>query len=430
MAVLVLCTAITGGASSALFASGCGTSPAIAVVQISPGDKSSPVSGDAVKTRRGSQEAYNGMRGGYYVIRSADDWHNAWPGAKEPAFPATLDTTHSMLLLAVAERKDSTELRIQKVIETGDHIHVWVREVFAGDKCTSKLDRAPSDAVVTARIDKPVRFYVEGERGESCGDAPSVAVNCRLNDTPAWLPKIIAQPGDSVECEMSSASRGRFAVVDSVLMFADLPGGSTSKLAYTKGSGRGGFAVDVFGAYTVRAEALDEAGRRSQVTATIEALPPKTRDVLVQLVWTNFDVSDDPDTFPRVKMRAIEETLDAKNKPVQSECSSDNPRPELCEVKTRSAYTHMKLKASDKRIPLEIAYLDERIEKGPLACIQLYFDGARSAEICDPKHRPTGERWLAGVVDMSSGRLLDWAAAPAVSDAGLDAAPAKPGPMK
>ncbi len=414
LAVLALSTAVLGPA--AVLSGGCEVSPAVMVVHLGPGEKAQPIRGDTVKTRRGSQEAYVGLRPGFYVIRSADDWHNAWTGGNAPPMPATLDTATSMLLLAVAESKDTVSLVVQKVVETGDRLHVWVRETKAGQNCTPKLERTPFDAVVTPRIDKPLRIYVEDERAESCGDPPAVSVNCRLNDTPAWTQKLVAQPGDNIDCEMSSETRGKFALIDSALTLGELPGGSSAKLAYTKGPARGTFAVDVFGSYVVRAEATDEAGRKSQATATIDALPPKTRDVLVQLVWTNFDVSDDPDTFPRVKLRATEETLDARKKPSTIECSLDTPRPDLCEVKTRSAYTHMKLKASDKHIALDVLYADERIEKGPLVCIQLYFDGARTGETCDRKHRDADERWQVGAVDMATGKLLDTSAG--VGDAG------------
>ena len=414
LAILALCTSVLGAAASGA----CAPSPAISVVHLGPGQKSEAVQGDLVKTRRGGQEAYVGLRGGYYVVRTVDDWRNAWPSGKEPPLPSTLDTARSMLLLAVAEKKDSTQLRINKVLETGDKIHVWVRETQAGENCSTKVDRTPFDAVVAPRIDKPVQFYVEEERAETCGQPPAVTVKCRVNDTPEWTPKATAQPGDKVDCEMSSDTRGKFAVVDSSLSLGELPGGSSAKLTYTKGASRGGFAIDVFGTYQVRGEATDEAGRKTLVMASVDVLPPKTRDVLVQLVWTNFDVSDDPETFPRVKLRAVEETKDAKNKPVQNECSLDKPRPELCEVKGRSAYTHMKLKAADKRTPLDVLYVDERIEKGPSVCVQLYFDGARTGETCDRKHRNAEERWAVGTIDMQTGKLLDPALIAA--DAGAD----------
>jgi hypothetical protein len=419
LAVLALCTAVLGPA--ALLNGGCGTSPAITVIHLAPGERSQQaIRGDTVKTRRGGQEAYVGLRPGYYVVRGTEDWANAWPGGSAPPMPSTLDTRTSMLLLAVAEAKDTVQLQVQKVVETGDALHVWVRETKAGQNCSPKLERTPFDAVVAPRIDKPLKVYVEEERAESCGEAPAVGVNCRLNDTPQWLPKISAQPGDNIDCEMSSETRGKFALVDSVLTLGELPGGSSSKLAYTKGPARGTFSIDVFGKYVVHAEATDEAGRKSEAAATIEVLPPKTRDVLVQLVWTNFDVSDDPDTFPRVKLRATEQTLDARKKATTHECSLETPRPELCEVKTRSAYTHMRLKASEKQLPLDVLYTDERIEKGPLVCVQLYFDGARTGETCDRKHRDADERWQVGVVDMATGKLVESSAGSADAGAGTD----------
>jgi hypothetical protein len=429
LAVLALCTAVLGTAAS-LLTGGCGASPAITVVRLGPGEKTAAIRGDGVKTRRGAQEAYVGLRGGFYVVRSVDDWRNAWPSGNSTPLPSTLDTSRSMLLLAVADEKTITRLQINKVIETGDRLHVWVRATRAGQNCSTKLERTPFDGVVAPRIDKPVRFYIEDEQAESCGDPPAVSVSCRVNETPTWAPKVTAQPGDKVDCEMSAETRGKFALVDSALTLGELPGGSSAKLAYTKGPSRGAFSVDVFGSYVVHAEATDEAGRKTIVTSSVDALPPKTRDVLVQLVWTNFDVSDDPDTFPRVKLRATEEGRDAKNKPVTNECSLDMPRPDLCEVKTRSAYTHMKLKASDKRVPLDVFYADERIEKGPLVCIQLYFDGARTGETCDRKHRSPEERWQVGIVDMATGKLLDPPTVDAdagVSDAG---APKKPAAAK
>lgn len=395
---------------------GCQPSPAITVVHLGPGEKTDAVQGDVVKTRRGGQEAFVGLRGGYYVVRNVEDWRNAWPSGNEPPLPSTLDPARSMLLLAVAEDKETTALKITKVLETGDRIHVWVKETRAGENCTAKVERTPFDAVVAPRIDKPVKYYVEGERAESCGEPPAVVVSCRVDDAPKWAPAVVAQPGDRVECEMSAEARGKFALVDNVLQLAELPGGSAAKLAYTKGPLRGAFAIDVFGKYTVRGEAADESGRRTSATASVDVLPPKTKDVLVQLVWTNFDASDDPDTFPRVKLRAVEESKDARNKPVSNECSLDKPRPELCEVKTRSAYTHMRLKASDKRIPLDVLYVDERIEKGPLVCVQIYFDGARTGETCDRKHRNADERWQVGTLEMDAGKLVDPLAAGA--DAG------------
>ncbi len=433
LVVLALCTAALGPAAAFLGA-GCGVSPPVTVVHVPVGERTESVRGDVVKTRRGDPETYASLRAGFTVIRSHEEWQSAFPAGAVPSMPATLDTARSMLLVAVADDKETVQLKIQKVVETGDRVHIFVRETKVGQNCSTKRESTPLDAVITERIDKPVKFYVEEERAEPCGDAPAVVVNCRANEAPAWTPKVSAQPGDKVECEMSAETRGKFALVDTSLTLGELPGGSATKLAYTKGTLRGAFSLDVFGSYTVKAEAKDEAGRTTTVNAMVEAVPPKTKDVLVQLVWTNFDANDDPATFPRVKLRATDETRDAKNKPLTHDCSIDKPRPELCDVKLRGAYTHMTLKAGEKQVPLDVLYSDERADKGPLVCIQVYFDGTRTGETCDRKHRAPDERWNVGIVDMATGRILD--PAPVIADAGApdsgpDAGPAKkPAPKK
>ncbi|MBX3188052.1 MAG: hypothetical protein KF819_13605 [Labilithrix sp.] len=417
--------------SLAILSGACGLpTPPVSVVKAGSAEIEA-IRGDNVKFRRGGQEAYGGLRPGYYVVRGLDDWRAAWPQGKEPALPATLDTRTTMMLLAVSEEKETVELKVRKVFETGDKIHVWVKETLAGEGCTAKAERTPFDAVSAPRIDKPVKFYVEAGRAESCGAPPSASVQCRIANGQAWSAKVAAQPGDTIDCEMSAESRGKFALVDRVLSMGEMPAGSSTKLAYTNGAGRGTFPIDVFGTYTVRAEAGDESGRKGTASAAVEALPPKTKDVLVQLIWTNFDVSDDPDTFPRVKLRAFDEAP-AKKEPAKKEppkkeppkrepeCSLEAPRPELCQVKTHSAYTHMKINASSKKLPLEVLYVDERIEKGPLVCVQLYFDGARTAETCDRNHRDPDAQWAVGTVDMATGKLLD---PPAVTAGAPDAGP-------
>jgi len=410
--------------ASALGFAACDNTPAITVFHVASGEKAPPVQGDPVKLRRTAQEAYVGIRAGYAVVRSVEDWRTLWHGGEAPPLPATVDPARAMLLVGVAEQKDVVSVKIQRAVETSNGVHVWVKETRAGEGCVNKAEHAPLDAVVAARIDKPVKFYVEEERADSCGEAPAANVQCRVGEAPAWSPKATAQPGDTIECEMNAEARGKFAVVDRVLSFGEVPGGTAAKLAYAKGPTRGTFVVDVFGTYTVRAEATDDSGRQGTAVATVEALPPKTNDVLVQLVWTNFDASDDPDTFPRVTLRASEEGARGRT------CSVAQAPPELCEVKTRSAYTLMRLRASEKRLPLDLVYVDERVEKGPVACIQLYFDGRRTGEACDRSARAAGDRWSIGTIEMASGKLLDGAAQGGGMDAGADAAPADAGAKK
>jgi hypothetical protein len=411
----------------------CTTTPAVTVVRTSPGDKVEELKGDSVKLKHGSQDAYTGARSGFYVVRGQEDWERAWPADRAPPMPATLDTTSQMLILAVSETQDITRVKVQRALETATFLYVWVRETKVGDRCTNKSPERAFDAVTTARADKPVKFFVDQDRGESCGEPPTANVECRLANQQTWSSKLEAQPGDTVECALTASARGRFELVDKVLLMNELPAGSTAKLAFKKGPERGELEVDVYGTYTVLAEAADEAGRRGKASATIDVKPPKTKDVLVQLVWAGFDRTDMPDTFPRVNLRVAEEGLKGQR------CSAEIPIPGLCEVKTRGAYTYMRVPEGNRRLPVSVQFMDERAEHGPGPCVHVWYDGVRTGETCDRKHRDSDEIWRVGVLDTTTGKLLadtstqagDAGAPP--SDAGAppaDAGTKKPAPKK
>lgn len=391
------------------------------MVRTNPGDKVQEIKGDTVKLKRGPQEAFSGARGGFYVIRGPEDWERAWPAERTPPMPSTLDTSSQMLFLAVSESRDVTRVKVQRALETATFLYVWVRETKVGEGCVNKSPDRAVDAVVAARADKPVKFFVDEEPGESCGEPPVAGVECRLTNQQTWSKKIEAQPGDAVECMMTATAHGKFELVDKILSMAELPAGSTSKLAYKKGPERGELEVDVYGTYTVFSEAADEAGRRGKATATIEVKPPKTKDVLVQLVWAGFDRNDLSDTFPRVNLRVAEEG------PKGQRCSAEIPIPGLCEVKTRGAYTYMRIPEGNRRLPVSVQYIDERVEKGPGPCVHVWYDGERTGETCDRAHRDADEIWKVGVLDTSTGKLLQDGAPPVATpgaDAGAGAADA------
>jgi hypothetical protein len=396
----------------------CSSAPMVSVYRLGIGDKSEGLQGDQVRSRRPAEEtSFAGAARGYWVVRTAEDWNKVWPEGQVPAIPKSLDTSTTMAFIAVPDSRDAVDVKITKIVESTGFIHVWVRETMRGDACLAHAsDKTPVEALYAPRIEKPVKFYIEETRGESCGDPPITELKCRKAETKEWAAKLDVQPGDLVDCELLSEAKGKFAVVDRALFFSDLPGGSTAKLAYQKGPSRATFRIDAFGTYGLRGEATDESGRKGTAKMEINAAPPKTKDVLVQLVWTNFDPGDDPDTFPRL-------TLTATAGP--RECSLDKQPPDLCEVRRFSAYTMMKLKASSEKLPISVRYVDERIEKGPLACVHVWFEGARTAEQCDRVHRDPDQRWEVGVLDMTTGKLGDpLPAGPA--DAGVEAGAKKP----
>lgn len=383
-----------------LLLAACGTTAPVTVVRSSAGEAAEAVSGDAVKFKRGTQETFAGARGGFYVIRGTDDWERAWPEGKAPPMPTSIDTSRQMLIVAVGERTDVTHVKVERVVETGSYLYAWVKETKLGDRCPNKATERAVDAVTLPRLDKPLKVFVDDERAESCGDPPVAKVECRQLKQDTWSTKLSAQPGDALECTMSANAQGKFELVDKVLSMNTLPAGSSAKLAFTKGPERAELEVDVYGTYTVMAEAADEAGRRGKAAATIEVAPPKTKDVLVQLVWAGFDLKDDSDTFPRVNLRVSEEG------PKGQRCSADIPVPGLCEVKTRGAYTYMRIPEGARKLPVSVRFVDERVEKGPGPCVHVWYDGARTAETCDRAHRDAEDIWKVGVLDTATGQLL------------------------
>lgn len=396
--------------SIAALSVGCESTPMMSVVRVRAGDFVEPVPGDAVKLRRRPQERYAGVRGGFFVVRTTEDWRALWSGAtKEPARPKALDSMRSMLLLAVSDSKWTQEIKVQRVVDTGTIVDVWVRETRVGEGCGPRALADATDVVVVDRIDKPVRFLVVEQSGEACGDPPVAQVRCRIQGSVTWSTELTAQPGDPIDCEMTAQSMGRFVLVDRVLSLSDSPGGSAAKLAFTKVPTRATFTVDVFGAYAVRGEAIDEADRKGAAGARVVASPPKTRDVVAELVWSGFDANDDPETFPRVTLSAREDG------PKRRDCNAESPAPGFCEAKKRGAYTHMKLAAGDGGfVPLTVRYRDERVDKGPFACVKLWYDGQRTAETCDRKHRDADDTWDVGYVDLATGKLTESPPVPSV----------------
>lgn len=373
----------------------------ITVVHVGKRPNVDTTAGDPVKLRQPSPDTYAGIRGGAYVVRSAEDWSNAWKGKTEPpAFPPTLDPTREMLVLVATDDAIVSRLKVTRAIETGELVTFFVRQTMLGEGCVRKMsERIGVDAVVVPRIDKPVKFYIEDEDGASCGPPPKADVTCRVGAAKSWSSNLTAKAGDVVECELSSIATGKYELVDQTLSLVDSPPGSNAKLAFSKGGARATLALDSFGTFAVRAEATDEAGRRGRATAHIEVVPKKTRDVLVQLTWSDADPADLTAPLPRVLLRVAQEG------PQGQRCSSEVPVPGLCDAKTRGAYTYMKIPASRRKLPLSLLYLDERAQAGASPCVSVWFNGERTVATCDKDHRQAEDRWELGTLDTSTGKL-------------------------
>ncbi len=143
LAILTVCGPLLGLVGTTLLG-GCGTSPRVTVVHVAPGTAGDSIVGDPVKIKRRGQEGYVGLHSGFHVVRGPEDWRTAWSTGSEPPFPSEVDASRSMLLLAAAEKKDSVAIHVDKVVETGNLMVVWVRETRAGKGCVARLDRPAS----------------------------------------------------------------------------------------------------------------------------------------------------------------------------------------------------------------------------------------------------------------------------------------------
>jgi hypothetical protein len=382
-------------------AAGCEPSPPITVVHLGKNPTKKELAGDSVRLRRSSLDAWSGVRAGAHVVRSNEDWQAMWKGAAEqPSLPPVFDPMTEMLVLVATDDQIVSKLSIVRAAETAEKMRVVVRQTMLGEGCVRRREpRTGFDAVITPRIDKPLEFFVEDEDAASCGEPPRAVIGCRIGRSQTWSTKLAAKVGDVVECDESAIAKGRYELVDQVLSLADSPVGSDAKLAFTRGASRGSFVVDAFGTYAVRAEATDDGGRRGVATAFVAASPKKTRDVLVQLTWADVDLGELTAPLPRVVLRV------AQDGPRGQRCSSEVPVPGLCDAKTRGSYTYMRIPASRRKLSLSVLYLDERAQAGPSPCVNVWYDGARTASACDHEHRHPEDRWELGVLDNASGKL-------------------------
>lgn len=380
----------------------CVPTPPITVVHVGKDAPKQNVSGDPVKTRRPPADTWAGVQGGAYIVRDDEDWKKMWKGVSEPpAFPTTIAAPSEMLVLVATEDAIVSKLTITRAVETGEALTVFVRQTMLGEGCVRKSDeRSGVDAIVTQRIDKPVKFYIEDEDGPSCGEPPKAAIGCRLAAAQSWSSKLTVKTGDVVECELSTTANGKYELVDQILTLAEAPPSSNAKLAFSKGPTRATIALDTFGTYSVRAEATDEAGRKGSASAFIDVQPKKTRDVLVQLTWTGVDTSELTTPLPRVLLRVAQEG------PRGQRCSAEVPVPGLCDAKTRGPYTYMKIPASRRKLPISLLYLDERAQSGPSPCVNVWFNGERTVATCDQDHRHAEDRWELGTLETWTGKVI------------------------
>ncbi len=397
----------------------CASGPAMTVVRSEPGQKPEPVVGDNVRVARPTTVEHAGMKPGYHAIRSMEQWRALWPGGEKP-LPAHVELGQKMILAASSDAAEVVEVKVLRVMDTANTLHVFTKEARLGKDCVRKdKEKGALDFVVADHIAKPVKVYVEVVEQPSCGAPPKAEVKCRVGNQAEWMPRVQARPGNTIECEARIEATGVFPIVDRTWHFASVPGGSSARMAFAKDGLKISFEPDLFGDYKVSFEVVDEAHRRGEGVVTAEVLPPNERDVFVQLAWAGFDSSDDVNAFPRAQLRAYDDVEAPKKGPKRlgKECSTTSKdKPEWCDVSTKAPITHLHVKGSDKggRYVLSVHYTDERVDGGPYLCVRSFVGGKLAQEACDKRKRDVGSDWSLGVLEGPTGTIDDGTPKPVV----------------
>ncbi|MEO8878701.1 MAG: hypothetical protein ABI461_24135, partial [Polyangiaceae bacterium] len=365
---------------------------------------------------------------GYAVLRTTDDWDLFF--ADHSIRPIGIDFSQTMVLAAYADDSTLSALQIKKVVDSGDTLNVFITEVTPGDGCPPRQNQPPSSLVTVDKKMKPVAVYVDTERGARCqADAPQIKVTCRVPPTKEWTENLSAPIGQKVECAAAlDMSQARRTIVDRDWSIRELPRGSDARISLIDEAHKASITIDALGTFRLRVAATDEAARVGEAIAKIEA-PPPSDDLYAELVWSNFTSSDDPDTFPRIELRAKEPLVRDMNikpvapptkamlvqaqlhppagKPLPTTCSIESAdHPAWCEAWKYGKNTLMRLRgASGGRYNLSVRYTDDRFAGAPVACIRTFAKRKLAFEVCDNQVRKADSTWDIGAIVESTGRF-------------------------
>lgn len=398
-------------------AASCAGSPALSVERGAVGQTFELESGTSLKLRK--LDGNVSPAKGYHVARSEAEWAELFRDETTPPVPGDVSLANGMVFVVVPESPEVDAARVDRVIDTFGGLHVYVTETLRGPGCSKSAEERPVALAATRKVVKPLRVHVRVEQGEGCGDPPLPVLVCGPRDRRPLA------PGGEVACVGSSETRGKFAVVDRALGLERAPAGSTTKLSFAKGPLEPTFVTDLFGAYVVRLEVTDEAGRRAHADATVDVLPPPGDFVWIEQHWQGFDATDDPSTFPRLTVNA----LDVPDGKPRRDCAVARPgdKPDdVCQVTPSGARALVRLPATDRRYRVKVTYRDERFEKAPRVCLRAFRAGAKTFEQCDLLARKDGDAWESEVLDGRTGAPPAPPPPPPLDAGASDASPAHP----
>jgi hypothetical protein len=262
---------------------------------------------------------------------------------------------------------------------------------------------------------------------DRCSAAPEAKVLCRVAGSGGGgTDKMIAQPGQTIDCDgTKSTPAAGTSIVDRNWFLEQSPLGSTARATVSKSTMGVTFPLDAWGSYVVRHEVSDDSGKMGRGTATID-VPPPSGVTAVELVWSRFDRSDDPSTFPRVQLHLVEHPAPLGDR--TRDCSLDAQKPGWCEIAEVGVTQQAKLKPGDKRrYRVEVRYVDDRFKGAPVACVRTFPAGQKPVDLCEypDTERKAGTVWSLGALDLGDGTFADPNAPPKpppVPDAGAPVA--------
>jgi hypothetical protein len=405
-----------------MLAVGCGAAGALLPAGLTPNVKvhindsglhTEMQTGHDVEALHYDVEGFKGQKPGYFVLRREDDWIGIWKDARPdqprpPPPPRGVDWDNKLMLVTTATATNATKVTIDRVIATENNaLQVYVTEEVPGDGCPTTLPKdSPIDIVIASKPVDDVTYWIDRDKGSSCGNRPNARVECKVLNAPGEpTDKLTVQSGQTITCDGSKSDAGSArSIMDRNWYFTLAPAGSTSKLRI-EGGKTATFLVDAYGTYTVRLEVSDNEGRSSDAVATILVPPPD--ETTVQLGWAHITAQDDPDTFPRIELQ-IAQTGSA----VACTTATD-VRPAWCHMDHLAALTRVKVDpTANRNYKFRVRYTDERFQGGPMVCLRVFPKGQKPAEVCDDNRRKQQEVWDVGFLDLEQGSFSDKEPAP------------------
>ncbi|MFO0674193.1 MAG: hypothetical protein U0235_32025 [Polyangiaceae bacterium] len=395
------------GVVLASLGAGCGRPELPIVVQKSRvGLKSDVQPGERLEARRVTERDYAGGKPGFYAFRSKYDFEvfRADLPRTRAAAPKAVSWGDEMVLAGYATDPTMDKLSIDSIVDTGSAgLHVYATQYSSGEGCPTPQEGTAFDWVAIPRSDKPVTIHLDTDQSPPCKTvAPTARPVCRVVGGATWQETLSAPWQSSIECEVQSEPGAR-PVIDRNWFIGEAAKGSATRLTLSKGATKVTFPLDALGHYAIRLETFDAEGKRAEAVASIDSAPAND-DTFVQFGWSRFTSTDDPETFPRLEVRAFEPASPTATKgPAKSTCSKEGQRPSWCEVTTSSVVTVMRTADTPGRYAVTVRYLDDRYKGMPVACVRVFRARALTAEACDDVPRKSGETWEAGVVIANRG---------------------------